>query len=217
MTAIDGEQLRRDYRKINRALRDLQVKIRSNKRAIQDDPALTEEQRKIKLRQLSDEGLTRQQTLHHTKLKLSAKVRQHAKQVRMEYQPDESAQANVNRLLDQGIAVGVILKRAVDLGDGDKVLALRRALQYLGNGEGDLVTEDTRELRGIVSACDRALSEIGRTDRQREMHRALIDLDALDEQGEQFDRYAAKVALGSENTQDTIAFGFAENDAERGD
>jgi hypothetical protein len=216
MTAIDGEQLRREYRKTNRALRDLPGEIRSRKRAIQDDPVLTDEQRTIKLRQLSDEGLTRQRTLHEQKLKLSTKAKQHAKQVRMAYPPDESAQANVHRLLDQGIGAGVILKRAVDLGDGEKVLALRHALQYLGNGEGDLITEDTRELRGIVSACDRALAEIGRTERQRDMNRALIDLDALDEQGEQFDRYAAKVALGSETTQDTIAFGFAENDAERG-
>jgi hypothetical protein len=215
MSEIDGARLRSEYRKTNRALRDLPGEIRSRKRAIQDDPAVTDEQRKIKLRQLSDEGIARQQTLHDKKLKLSAQAKEHAKQVRMEYPPDESEQANVHRLLDQGIPPGVILKRAVDLNDGNKVLALRHALHYLSDGSGDLVTEETRELRGIVSACDRALAEIGRSERQRDMNQALIDLDALDEQGEQFDTYAAKVALGSETTQDTIAFGFAENDAAR--
>jgi hypothetical protein len=217
MTAIDGEQLRREYRKTNRALRDLPGEIRGRKRAIQDDPVLTDEQRTIKLRRLSDEGLTRQRTLHEQKLKLSAKAKQHAKQVRMAYSPDESAQANVHRLLDQGIGAGVILKRAVDLGDHEKVLALRHALHYIDNGEGELIGEDSRQLRGIVSACDRALAEIGHTERQRGMNQALLDLHKLDELGDQFDKYAAKVADGSENTQDTIAFGFAENDAERGD
>jgi hypothetical protein len=210
MTDIDGARLRGEYRKVNRKLRDLPGEIRSRKRAIQDDPVLTDEQRTIKLRQLSNEGLTRQQTLHEQKLKLSEQAK-----VRMAYSPDESAQANVHRLLDQGIGAGVILKRAVDLGDHEKVLALRHALHYIDNGEGELIGEDSRQLRGIVSACDRALAEIGQTERQRDMNQALLDLHKLDELGDQFDKYAAKVADGSENTQDTIAFGFAENDAER--
>lgn len=212
---IDGEQLRRNFRKVNKEMHDLPVEIKGRKRTIQDDPALTEEQRKIKLRQLADEGVSRQQTLHDRKLKLSAQAKEHAKQVRMTSRPDESAQASVHRLLDQGIPLGVLLKRAQDIGDGDMMLALRDAANYLGNGEGDLVAEQTRELRAIVSACDRALAEIGPSERQRGMYQALIDLDALDEQGEQFDTYAAKVVLGSETTTDTIAFGFAENDAKR--
>jgi hypothetical protein len=217
MTEIDGGRLRGDFRKVNRQLRDLPGEIKSRKRAIKDDPDLTEEQRKIKLDQLSREGVSRQQVLHETKLRLSAKAKEHAKQVRMEHRPDESAQASVHRLLDQGIAPTVILTRAVQLGDGEKVLALRHALHYLGNGDGKLITEETRELRGIVSACDRALAEIGQSERQRDMNQALIDIDALGEQSEQYDRFAAKVALGSETTTDQISFGFAVNDAERDD
>jgi integrase len=84
MIDFGGARLRREYRKVNEAITALQNEYRSRRHATEQDPDLTTEQRKIKLRQLADEGRDRQARLHalrHTQVALLASAGAPAKAV----------------------------------------------------------------------------------------------------------------------------------------
>jgi hypothetical protein len=90
---------------------------------------------------------------------------------------------------DRGLTASQIRERAVKLGDGEMVQALRAEMMWHGDRSGFADASET------IAACDRTLAEIGRGN-EAEHNRALVEIAEGREAREAVAEFAAKSVHG---------------------
>lgn len=193
-----------ELRRVRRALTDLPRELEQRERTVVDDPDLTAEARKIKLRQIREEERAKQQKLHGRMTSAATKATVLEKKIRAKRATlvDEPISNKVRDMLARGVAPNTILERAVELHDDETVAALRAEMSYYRGEDGFADTTDT------VAACDRALAEIGQ-EGDRDSSHAIINVTEAKRAVPEIEEFAAKAVLGQITPHDRIKLGYA--------
>lgn len=200
--AKELSSLARRMRKTRNELRALPRDLEERELAIREDPDLTEESKRIKLRQVRQEERSRQQRLHRELVKVGNEADEYVRRVRTHRPVDEAAQARVHKLLGQEMAPSQILDRALELRDDEMVAALRAEMLWFGDKHGFADSRDT------VAACDRALATIGRGGEQ-ETSRGVVQVAKAATAVDEINEFAAKSVTGEATPHDRLRLAYA--------
>lgn len=191
-----------EFRRVRQALRALPRELEQRERTVTNDPDLTTEARRIKLRQIREEERSKQQKLHQRLLNATSKAEELEKQIRVLRPIEDAAQVRVQKLLAQGLVHDQIIERAVELGDDETIAALRWEAMYHGDKHGFADASST------VRACDLALAQVGRGG-ERENNRAILKVADSRQALDEINEFAAKAVLGMARPHDRLKLGYA--------